>query len=178
MSGGSHSDERLQDYIRDAGLRRLNFGAEQETPIAGGDGIDQLEVEMEGEAARHHSGEGDVSLVVRTEKPLETKEKLVAYAGKLVTVQETLGEKPNGTSFAITLRAAPALDATNLVIGKVVSGMDVVRAVGTLPSVKDNGESGYVKTAKLIGDRRADVAIRAYGRPYSKIVVAECGPLG
>lgn len=33
-------------------------------------GIDQLEVEMEGEAARHHSGEGDVSLVVRTEKPL------------------------------------------------------------------------------------------------------------
>lgn len=42
----------------------------------------------------------------------------MAYAGKLVTVQETLGEKPNGTSFAITLRAAPALDATNLVIGK------------------------------------------------------------
>lgn len=30
---------------------------------------------------------------------------------------------------------------------QVVSGMDVVRAVGTLPSVKDNGESGYVKCA-------------------------------
>ncbi len=26
----------LQDFIRDAGLRRLNFGSETETPIAGG----------------------------------------------------------------------------------------------------------------------------------------------
>lgn len=33
-------------------------------------------------------------------------------------VQETLGEKPNGTAFAITLHAAPTLDATNLVVGK------------------------------------------------------------
>ncbi len=27
-----------QDYIKDGGLRRLNFGSERETPIAGGDG--------------------------------------------------------------------------------------------------------------------------------------------
>ena len=57
----------------------------------------------------------------------ETKEKLVAYRGKLVTVQEALGESPNGSGFVITLGAAPGLDATNLVVGRVVGGMDLVR---------------------------------------------------
>ena len=56
----------------------------------------------------------------------ETKEKLVAYRGKLVTVQEPLGEAPNGSGFVITLGAAPGLDATNLVVGRVVGGMDLV----------------------------------------------------
>lgn len=35
----------------------------------GGDGVEQLEVELESGAHRH-TGVGDVSLVVRTEKPL------------------------------------------------------------------------------------------------------------
>lgn len=47
------------------------------------------------------------------------KTKLTAYRGKLVEVTEQLGEKPNGTAFAITLRAMPSLDQTNLVVGKV-----------------------------------------------------------
>jgi hypothetical protein len=47
------------------------------------------------------------------------KTKLTAYRGKLVEVTEQLGEKPNGTAFAITLRATPSLDQTNLVVGKV-----------------------------------------------------------
>jgi len=51
----------------------------------------------------------------------------VAYRGKLVTVQEALGESPNGSGFVITLGAAPGLDATNLVVGHVVGGMDLVR---------------------------------------------------
>lgn len=34
------------------------------------EGVDQLEVEMEGGVARRHTGEGDVSLVVRSDKPL------------------------------------------------------------------------------------------------------------
>ena len=57
----------------------------------------------------------------------ETKEKLIAYRGKLVTVQEPLGEAPNGSGFVITLGAAPGLDATNLVVGRVVGGMELVR---------------------------------------------------
>ena len=36
---------------------------------AGGDGVEQLEVELESGAHRH-TDSGDVSLVVRTEKPL------------------------------------------------------------------------------------------------------------
>ncbi len=51
----------------------------------------------------------------------------MAYRGKLVTVQEALGESPNGSGFVITLGAAPGLDATNLVVGRVVGGMDLVR---------------------------------------------------
>jgi hypothetical protein len=47
------------------------------------------------------------------------KTKLTAYRGKLVEVTEQLGEKPNGTAFAITLRPTPSLNQTNLVIGKV-----------------------------------------------------------
>lgn len=35
----------------------------------------------------------------------------------------------------------------------------------------------HCRTAKFIGDRRADVAIRSFGRPYNKIVIAESGPL-
>ena len=35
----------------------------------------------------------------------------------------------------------------------------------------------HCRTAKFIGDRRADVAIRSFGRPYNKIMIAESGPL-
>ena len=53
----------------------------------------------------------------------------MAYRGKLVTVQEALGEAPNGSGFVVTLGPAPGLDATNLVVGRVVDGMDLVRPV-------------------------------------------------
>lgn len=59
----------------------------------------------------------------------DTKEKLVAYRGKLVSVQEAVGEAPNGSGFVITLGPAPGLDSTNLVVGRVVEGLDLVRQV-------------------------------------------------
>jgi peptidyl-prolyl cis-trans isomerase B (cyclophilin B) len=49
--------------------------------------------------------------------------------GQLVTVQEQAGEAPNGTGFTITTAPAPELDATNLVVGRVVEGMDVVARI-------------------------------------------------
>jgi cyclophilin family peptidyl-prolyl cis-trans isomerase len=54
------------------------------------------------------------------------KTKLTAYRGRLVEVTEQLGEKPNGTAFAITLRAMPSLDQTNLVVGKVRCRADML----------------------------------------------------
>jgi peptidyl-prolyl cis-trans isomerase B (cyclophilin B) len=54
-----------------------------------------------------------------------------------VTVQNVAGEAPNGSAFTITLGPAPELDATNLVVGRVVGGMDdVVAALASLPRAK------------------------------------------
>ncbi len=75
------------------------------------------------------------------------KERLVAYQGKLVTVQEQQGAVPNGSGFVITTAAAPELDATNLVVGRVIGGMDVVEAIAQLPSVKANTGSPFFKCA-------------------------------
>jgi peptidyl-prolyl cis-trans isomerase B (cyclophilin B) len=75
------------------------------------------------------------------------KERLVAYRGKLVTVQEQQGSVPNGSGFVITTASAPDLDATNLVVGRVVQGMDVVEAISQLPTVKSNTGSPFFKRA-------------------------------
>ena len=68
-----------------------------------------------------------------------SKTKLVAYNGKLIRVEEAqAGESPNGSGFVITTQAAPQLDATNLVVGHVVDGMDIVQQLTKLPTVKSN----------------------------------------
>ena len=77
----------------------------------------------------------------------------MAYQGKLISVEENLGgANPNGTSFAITLRPAPELDPSNLVVGRVVSGLDVVQQLAALPSVKANKDSPYFKYAATTPD--------------------------
>ena len=65
--------------------------------------------------------------------------------GQLVTVTETFGELPNGTAFAITTQPQPELDSTNLVVGRLVSGADVVERLAALPRVKDNSDSPFFK---------------------------------
>jgi cyclophilin family peptidyl-prolyl cis-trans isomerase len=42
-------------------------------------------------------------------------------------------------------QAAPSLDKTNLVVGKVVDGFDVVKQISGLPTVKDNRSSPYFR---------------------------------
>ena len=74
-----------------------------------------------------------------------TKERLVAYNGRLVTVQEQTGAVPNGSGFVITTAAQPALDATNLVVGRVVKGFDVVEQIAKMPAVKANTGSPFFK---------------------------------
>jgi len=33
------------------------------------------------------------------------------------------------------------------------------------------------RAGKALGDKRANVGERAFGKPFNKIVIAECGPL-
>ena len=75
-----------------------------------------------------------------------SKTKLVAYNGKLIRVEEAQGgESPNGSGFVITTQAAPQLDATNLVVGHVVDGMDIVEQLTKLPTVKSNSNSVFFR---------------------------------
>jgi hypothetical protein len=106
-----------------------------------------------------------------------SKDKLVAVKGQLVTVTETLGGVPNGTSFTITTRPCPDLDRTNLVIGRVVEGLDVVDRIAALPRVKNNKNSPFFQAGKLGGDKRANVAERSFDKPFSKVVVERSGVL-
>uniref|UniRef100_J3KVS4 Peptidyl-prolyl cis-trans isomerase n=1 Tax=Oryza brachyantha TaxID=4533 RepID=J3KVS4_ORYBR len=126
---------------------------------------------------RPHAAAGAVSIVVRDPSLPPPKPKLVARGGKLEIDQEQVGVAPNGTEFVITTGDAPELDASALVVGRVVDGMDVVGKIAAVPTVRDNTASPYFRVAKLIGDKRAVVAERGFNRPYTKILVTNCGVL-
>jgi len=165
----------LQDnYISGGGLKALSYKASERTLIAGGNNVEALEDELNSSGLEHGVA-GLVSINVRPRKELETKDKLVAVKGKFVSVTEQFGEIPNGTEFSITTAPAPELDSTNLVIGRVVKGMDVVECLARLPRVRDNTNSPFFQAGKRAGDRRASVAEKSFGKPFSKITITNCG---
>jgi peptidyl-prolyl cis-trans isomerase B (cyclophilin B) len=121
---------------------------------------------------------GIVSLVVeRGAPPPPPKERLVSVNGKFVKVADPPPPGPNGTAFAVTVApgAGAVLDRTNVVVGEVVEGLDVLNAIAALPTVKDNSASPFFAVAKTIGDKRATVAEQAFGKPFAKVTVAKCG---
>ncbi|KAF8650348.1 hypothetical protein HU200_020950 [Digitaria exilis] len=124
-----------------------------------------------------HAAAGAVSVVVRDPSLPPPKPKLVAKGGKLEVEEEQVGVVPNGTEFVITTGAAPELDEAAVLVGRVLDGMDVVAKIAAVPTVRDNAGSPYFRVAKLIGDKRAVVAERGFNRPYTKIVVTNCGVL-
>ncbi|KAK9114788.1 hypothetical protein Syun_021585 [Stephania yunnanensis] len=142
-------------------------------------GVDELvsELERSGENASGSTKNiaGSVGILVRDPSKPPPKMKLVAKRGKLEIDSEEVGVSPNGTEFVISTRDAPELDKSNLVIGRVVDGMDVVERISQVKTVQENSSSPYFRVAKLIGDKRAIVAERGFNRPYSKIVVTNCG---
>jgi hypothetical protein len=105
------------------------------------------------------------------------KTRLVAQQGKLVNVVEKSGIIPNGTEFAITVASAGELDETNLVVGRVVEGLDIIVELSKLPVVKDNSGSPFFKAGKAIGDKRANVAQMGFNRPFNKVAIAASGLL-
>ncbi len=118
-----------------------------------------------------------VSLVVLPEEaPPPPKERMVAMGGQLRTVREAPPPGPNGTGFTITLAPAPALNETAVVVGVVLEGQALLDAFTALPMNRNADEAGlFFAVAKSIGDKRATVAEKGFGKPLSKVVVAACG---
>ena len=86
-----------------------------------------------------------VSIVVRDPTKPPPKIKLVAREGKLQIDEEEVGSDPNGTQFVIVTKDSPELDASTLVIGRVLEGMEVVERIGQVKTVKDNTGSPYFR---------------------------------
>lgn len=150
------------------------------TDLPGGPSADKLLPELERKLVKHDVKPfGIVSLVVeRGTAPPPAKERLVSMNGKFVTVRDPPPPGPNGTAFTVTVAPGAGellLDRTNVVVGEVVSGFDVLQKIADLPTVKDNSASPFFAVAKQIGDKRATVAEQAFGKPFAKVTVMKCG---
>jgi peptidyl-prolyl cis-trans isomerase B (cyclophilin B) len=99
----------------------------------------------------------------------------VSNRGKFERVYEPLPPEPNGTSFSITYAPSEDLDVTNVVVGEVISGFDILAQIGALPTVPDNSDSPFFQVAKSIGDKRALVSEKSFGKPFAKVTLFNCG---
>jgi peptidyl-prolyl cis-trans isomerase B (cyclophilin B) len=82
---------------------------------------------------------------------------------------------PNGTGFTITTGAAPDLNRTHLIVGRVIEGMDVLAELDKLPVVKNNSSSPFFIVGKAAGDKRANVAELGFDRPFKKVAISAAG---
>ncbi|CAN0902467.1 Peptidyl-prolyl cis-trans isomerase CYP26-2, chloroplastic [Linum grandiflorum] len=168
-------------YVQHGGVRSYGVDAELARSTTGNDlGAETLVDEWERQNERGPPGTtknlaGSVGIIVRNPSKPPPKMKLVAKKGKLEIDQEEVGVNPNGTEFVIATKDSPELDGSALVIGKVLEGMEVAERIGQVKTVQDNTSSPYFRVAKLIGDKRAVVAERGFNRPYSKVIITNCG---
>ena len=162
-------------------------GGAASSRIPGGDTVEDLERELEAQqranaeqpgTAPRHDRPGVVSLIVKdppgTPPP---KTRLVAINGKFVNVEEPRKGAPNGTAFVITMAPAPELDATNLVVGTLREGRELVAKLSELKVSSDRSDSAFFKVAKATGDRRADAAAKFFYRPFQKVVIVSSGKM-
>ena len=104
------------------------------------------------------------------------KTKLKALNGKLTAVTEVSNNvQPNCTGFALTSGPVSALDATNLVVGEIVGGLDVVRKLEAVPANFSSKDNGFLKAGLAIGDGRATFAKTRIGRPLARVQVLKSG---
>lgn len=168
----------MPNYVQHGGLRSFGVDAELAKNTGRTMEIDSLVDEWEKQSEGCQGTKNvarSVSIIVRDPSKPPPKMKLVARKGKLEIDQEELGKDVNGTEFTIAVKDSPDLDASALVIGRVLDGMDVVERIGQVKTVKENTSSPYFRVAKLIGDKRAVVAERGFNRPYSKVIITNCG---
>ncbi|KAL7099084.1 hypothetical protein ACP275_09G059800 [Erythranthe tilingii] len=175
----------MPNYVQHGGLRSYGVDAElaqrtgsNSAAAAVGGLVNEWEKQQKEECRGTKNVARSVGIIVRDPLKPPPKMKLVARKGKLEIDEEEMGKDPNGTEFVITSRDSPELDESVLVVGRVVQGMDVVERMGQVKTVQENSTSPYFRVAKLIGDKRAVVAERGFNRPYSKVVVTNCGLIG
>lgn len=170
----------MPKYVQHGGVRSFGVDAELAKKTGSDLAVERLITELERENARVPGTKnvaGSVGLVVRDPLKPPPKVKLVAREGKLEIDEEEVGTAPNGTEFVIAMKDSPELDASTLVVGRVLVGMEVLDRISQVKTVQENTTSPYFRVAKLIGDKRAVVAERGFNRPYSKVVVTNCGLL-
>ncbi|KAL2455205.1 Peptidyl-prolyl cis-trans isomerase CYP26-2 [Forsythia ovata] len=171
----------MPNYVQHGGLRSYGVDAELARKTGSNVAIDTLMNEWE-KQYENCSGTKNVAtsvgIIVRDPSKPPPKLKLVARKGKLEIDEEEVGMDRNGTEFLITTKDSPELDASTLVVGRVLEGMDVVKRISEVKTVQENTSSPYFRVAKLIGDKRAVVAERGFNRPYLKVVVTNCGLMG
>lgn len=165
-------------YIQNAGLRYYGVDAEmsKRDRIVADDLVDEAQG-LEKKCKGTRTFRGAVGLIVRDPSKPPPQIKLVTKGGRFQIKEEEVKPDPNGTEFVIATKNAEDLGSSSLLVGRVLSGMDVVDRIGSVKAVQDNTKSPYFQVAKLIGDKRATVAERGFNRPYSKIVITKCGEL-
>ncbi|ONK66263.1 uncharacterized protein A4U43_C06F5900 [Asparagus officinalis] len=167
----------MPNYIQHAGVRSYGVDAELaartgNTTTAADSLKSEWEASLDDKCVKNVAA---VGIVVRDPTKPPPKVKIVAKKGKLEVEEEEVGVEPNGTEFVIVTKDSPELDQSVLVVGRVVEGMEVVEKLTQVKTVQDNTSSPYFRVAKLIGDKRAVVAERGFNRPYSKVVITNCG---
>lgn len=69
------------------------------------------------------------------------------------------------------------LDSSGLVFGQVVEGLEVLREVAGVPTIRANETlERYNAVAQFFGDDRAAKARSRWGKPLEAVVISAAGP--
>lgn len=100
--------------------------------------------------------------------------RLIAKDGKFVYLEEESRPDPNATEFMIVTADSPQLDSSNLVVGRVVEGYDVIKKITEVKVVNENSSSPYfqyVVPTSVLAD--APLLCLPCAQKYVQALVAE-----
>lgn len=138
----------MPNYVQHGGVR--SYGVDAELAKRTGSNLEAENLVDEWERVNEKCPgaknlAGTVSIVVRDPSKPPPKLKLIARQGKLEIDEEEVGTAPNGTEFIITMKDSSELDASALVVGRVLEGMEVVEKIGQVKTVQENTSSPYFR---------------------------------